>query len=381
MNNERLVWCDALRLIAFLLLLCSHAADPFYAAATYASSGQSIETGLLDWGVRWGSFARPCVPLFVMLTGVFSLPVRRPMEEFWKKRILRVLFPFLIWSVLYYLTPWFTGVAGMDKSVVYRLFSWAETDSQALSLCLERIAQVPYTFNFIACHMWYIYMLIGLYLYLPIFSAWVERAGKRQKELVLYIWAASLFLPYFHEYISRYAFGTCEWNPYGLFYYFSGFSGYLLLGHYIRHYVRWGIGKKLCICLPLIAIGFLITLQGYTYIMELPEKTPEQVEMFWTFNTPNVALMSIGWFLLLNGTSISSQSYTARLLKNLTTCGFGIYMIHYFFVRAGYDFGAWLHIPPALRIPASALVMLACAWTIAALLKRLIGKKSVYIIG
>ena len=36
--KDRLVWCDAVRLLAFFLLLCCHAADPFYAAAAYASS-------------------------------------------------------------------------------------------------------------------------------------------------------------------------------------------------------------------------------------------------------------------------------------------------------------------------------------------------------
>lgn len=33
MKKEYLVWCDALRLVAFLLLFACHAADPFYASA------------------------------------------------------------------------------------------------------------------------------------------------------------------------------------------------------------------------------------------------------------------------------------------------------------------------------------------------------------
>ena len=209
-QKDRLVWCDALRLLAFFMLLCCHAADPFYAAAAYASSGASVDSELVQWGVRWGSFVRPCVPLFVMLTGVLSLPVSGSMESFYKKRIPRVLFPFLIWSVIYYLTPWMTGVLGMDSSVVYKLFSWAESDSQSLADGLTLVSRIPYAFSFIACHMWYIYMLIGLYFYLPIFSAWVEKATKRQKEIILILWALSTFLPYFNEYVSRYAFGTCE---------------------------------------------------------------------------------------------------------------------------------------------------------------------------
>ena len=380
-SENRLVWCDAIRLLAFFMLLCCHAADPFYAAAAYASSGTSTHPEMVEWAIRWGSLVRPCVPLFVMLTGVLSLPVKSSMESFYQKRIPRVLFPFLIWSVLYYLTPWFTGLLGLDNSIVIKLFSWAETDSQALSDGLVNVARIPYAFSFIACHMWYIYMLIGLYLYLPIFSAWVERATRHQKEIILGLWALSTFLPYFTEYISKYAFGTCEWNSFGLFYYFAGFNGYMLLGHYIQHYVNWSWTKTLSVALPLLLAGFLITYNGYSYIMNLPDKTPEQVELFWTYNTPNVAMMTLACFLLVYRIRIIADSRLAKWLAHLTTCGFGVYMIHYYFVCVGYDLGAWLHIPDPLRIPFSAIVILACSWTIVSLAKKGLGKYSKYLLG
>lgn len=380
-TQNRLVWCDAIRLLAFFMLLSCHAADPFYAAAAYASSGSSADPELVQWGIRWGSLVRPCVPLFVMLTGVLSLPVKGSMESFYKKRIPRVFFPFLIWSVLYYLTPWITGLLGMDSSVVIKLFSWAETDSQALSDGLANVVRIPYAFSFIACHMWYIYMLIGLYLYLPIFSAWVERATKRQKEIFLFIWALSTFLPYFTEYVNKYSFGTCEWNSFGLFYYFAGFSGYMLLGHYIQHYIHWNWSKILSVSLPLLIGGFLITYNGYSYIMELPDKTPEQVELFWTYNTPNVAMMTIACFLMVYRLRINPNSRIASWLSNLTVCGFGIYMIHYYFVYLGYIVGEWLHIPDPLRIPFSALIILGCSWVLVALAKKALGKCSKYLLG
>ena len=381
MNRQRLVWCDVVRLIAFILLFGCHAADPFYASAAYANAGSSIDPELVQWGFRWGSLVRPCVPLFVMLTGVLSLPVSGSMESFYKKRIPRVLFPFLIWSVLYYLTPWFTGLIGMDSSVVYKLFCWAESDNQSLSYGLSLVARIPYHFNFIACHMWYIYMLIGLYLYLPIFSAWVEKASQRQKEIFLILWALSTLLPYFNEYVSRYAFGTCEWNAFGLFYYFAGFSGYMLLGHYIQHHVQWSWTKTLSISIPLLIAGFWITYSGYTYIMALPTKTPEQIELFWTYNTPNVAMMTIALFLLASRVRIDEGSRVASLLANLTSCGFGMYMVHYYFVRLGYEAGIWLHIPAPLRIPFSALVILICSWAVVALIKRLMGRWATFFMG
>lgn len=382
MERQRLAWCDAVRLLAFFLLFACHATDPINAGATYgASSAVPISQQLTEWGAWWGAMARPCVPLFVMLTGALTLPVRLPMEQFYRHRIPRVLFPFLIWSAAYYLTPWLTGLMGMDRNVVHSLFPWAESDSQTLADGLDKVARIPYTFSFIACHMWYIYMLIGLYLYQPIFSAWVERATKRQKEIVLAIWALSTLLPYFSEFVSRYAFGTCEWNSFGLFYYFAGFNGYLLLGHYIRHHVRLGACATWAAALPMLVAGFAVTLYGFKYIMSLPDKTPEQIEMFWTYNTPNVAMMSAALFLIVGRTRINDGSRAATALANLTTCGFGMYMIHYYFVRLGFDAAMAAHVPAPLVVPVSALVILACSWTMVAAAKRLMGQRSKWLLG
>ncbi len=380
-EQNRLVWCDAVRLLAFFFLLCCHAADPFYAAAAYASGGEAANPDFVAWGMRWGALVRPCVPLFVMLTGVLTFPVKMSMTHFYGRRIPRVLFPFLIWSAIYYLTPWLTGVMGLDSGVVRKLFSWAESDSQALGDGLAQVARIPYSFSFIACHMWYIYMLIGLYLYLPIFSAWVERATKKEKEIFLILWLLSTILPYFTTYVSHYCFGTCEWNSFGLFYYFAGFSGYMLLGHYIHEYVDWSMMRTLLVSIPLVIVGTAITYAGYSHIMDMPDRTAEMVELFWTYNTPNVAMMTVAWFLLVYKVHINVQSHVARLLANLTACGFGIYMIHYYFVYLGFCMGEWLDIPTALRIPFSAVVILVCSWCIVAVARRLLGRASRYLLG
>ena len=381
--KKQIVWLDAVRLLAFFFLLCCHAADPFYATATYANAdaGGPVDPAMLTWGERWMAFVRPCVPLFVMITGALMFPVRQSMGSFYKKRILRVLWPFLIWSVLYYLFPWITGLLGLDKSIVYTCFIWAESDSQSFQSSLANILRIPYTFSFIAQHMWYIYMLIGLYLYMPIFSAWVERATKRQMQVVLGLWGLSTFLPYFHQFVSTYAFGTCTWNSFGIFYYFAGFNGYLLLGHYLRYHVNWSWSRTWPVALVLLVAGFLVTYLGYGYIMSLPDKTPEMIELFWTYNTINVACMSAAWFLLLKHVSLPAESKAGRMLANLTFCGFGIYMVHYFFVGLCYQIIQTFALPVCLRIPASALLIFAFSWILVSVVKKAMGRRAVYLMG
>ena len=42
-------------------------------------------------------------------------------------------------------------------------------ESQSFSDSLKDIAMIPFNFSFKENHMWYIYLLIGLYLYMPFF--------------------------------------------------------------------------------------------------------------------------------------------------------------------------------------------------------------------
>ena len=52
--KKQIVWLDAVRLLAFFFLLCCHAADPFYATATYANAdaGGAVDAASLMWGER-----------------------------------------------------------------------------------------------------------------------------------------------------------------------------------------------------------------------------------------------------------------------------------------------------------------------------------------
>ncbi len=377
-TRERDTNLDFVRIVAFLLLMCCHAADPFNAAATYG--GGIPNPDFARWGAIWGSLVRPCVPLFVMLSGALLLPRGETseimdMKRFYSRRIPRVLWPFLIWSAVYYITPWIIGLLGYGQEGVLLFFPYATDEPQTFSAALGRICRIPYTFNFIAGHMWYIYMLVGLYLYLPIFSAWVRTATRRQKEFFLAMWLLASCLPYLGEFVSRYNYGTCEWNAFGLFYYFAGFNGYLLLGHYICTYVRprRSLWRTLALAAVFIA-GYAVTFFGFRYTQSIEGHTPEQTELFWTYCTPNVIAMSACLMLLLRPVKVSGRRVCA-LLKNFTFCGFGIYMVHYFFVGPAYWVTTALNVPLPLRIPAAAVLILLCSWAFVALLSKALGSR------
>lgn len=262
-NPQHIVWLDVVRFVAMFTVVCCHCTDPFN---FYPGTAPNIGEIKL-WGAIYGALLRPCVPLFVMITGALLLPVRGEISVFYKKRIPRVLWPFLIWSVIYNLFPWITGVLGIKPEVILDFFPYSgeEVMRQSLPVSLDYIAQIPFNFSIVDVHMWYIYLLIGLYLYLPVFSAWVEKASDKAKLWFLGAWAVTLLLPYYNQFVAQYLWGTCSWNAFGMLYYFAGFNGYLLLGHYLRN-LDWSLGKILAIGLPMFVIGYAVTFFGFRYV-------------------------------------------------------------------------------------------------------------------
>lgn len=376
-NEARIAWADVLRFIAMFLVISVHCTDPFN-----ISPAARLNPEYNFWGTIYGSILRPCVPLFVMLTGMLLLPVVEDTNLFYRKRISRVVFPFLIWSVLYDLFPWFTGVLGLDPSVITRFFVYAGNNpSQALGDSLKNILLIPINFTPYCTHMWYIYTLIGLYLYLPIFSAWVKEATQKQQRAYLYVWGLTLFLTYAYEYLSTYIFGASPWNQgFNLFYYFAGFNGYLLLGYYLANYNRLSVTTTLLISTALFAIGYAITYVGFGRMVANPKSTEEQIELFFLYGTPNVAMMTIAVFILVQRVTLSSP-FWLNTFATLTKYGFGIYMVHYFLVGPSFMLIDALHVPIPLQVPVATSLTFAFAWLFTAIVYRAIPGKAKWIMG
>jgi surface polysaccharide O-acyltransferase-like enzyme len=375
MKTNRIVWLDTMRLVAMFALVCCHCTDPFN-----FYPGTSPDIGEIKlWGALYGALVRPCVPLFVMITGALLLPVKDEMQPFYKKRILRVLWPFLIWSVVYALFPWLTGVLGFGSKVVLDCFPYAGdiVTRQDFSVALQYIGGIAFNFSPIAVHMWYIYLLIGLYLYMPIFSAWVEKASDKAKLFVLILWGVTLLIPYFNQFVSPYLWGTCSWNAYGMLYSFAGFNGYLLLGHYLRR-INWPWRRTLGVSVPLFAVGYLVTFFGFRYMTSLPDCTDDMLELFFTYCSLNVMAMTFAVFMIVKKIEPKNEKFKA-LLANLTLCGFGVYMIHYFFTGPAVSLIRLLGIPIPLQIAFASVIAFAVSWAIVAIIKKYVPKSKIIV--
>ena len=383
-SDNRIVWLDVIRCVAMIMVIGVHCIDPFYISPTMRAIPEYTH-----WAAISGSLLRPSVPLFVMMTGLLLLPVKKqPLGKFYKKRIYRVLFPFLIWSVLYSMFPWVTGVLGLPKEIIGDFFCYTQgQESQSLIDSLKDVAMIPFNFSHKENHMWYIYLLIGLDLYMPFFSAWIENADRKTKRAFLLIWIISLFIPYLKEYVanclferSGYVFGTDTWNEFGLFYYFAGFNGYLLLGHYVKKGNDWSLMKTFILCILMFAVGYYITYTGFSTTASNPNATETEMELFFTFCSPNVLLMTLATFLLLQKVVITNST-VIKVLANMTQCGFGIYMVHYFVVGPFFLLIGPSSLPIPLQVPLMAICIFLCSWAFTALIYKLMPRKAVWFMG
>ena len=332
MNNtianagKREIWIDWMRVAACFMVILVHSTEPFYLGG---EGSLILNQADAFWSSFFDSFVRACVPLFVVASSYLQFPLHYSAGEFFRRRTVRVLIPFVVWLLVY--------------AVV-----WGEPASNLKSLLLN--------FNYSAGHLWFVYMLIGVYLIMPLLSPWAEKVGKKELQVYLGIWVFTTFIPLIRDWVSsdplavaygptgipRQAlyplWGEASWNGYGLFYYMSGFIGYLLLGLYFRKFVgelSWS--KTLGIAIPAWLGGFAITFGGFlrrVYETSGGNFPAEGIindavywETTWCNDTIGVALMTVAWILLFRKIKNEGGFYKKVLLP-VSKTSYGVYLSH-----------------------------------------------------
>ena len=87
-DGKRIIWLDLVKFVAIFMMIAVHCTDN-------VTPAERSEPWYNLWGSFYGSFMRPAIPLFVMVTGALLLPVKQNMAFFYKKRITRLVFLFL----------------------------------------------------------------------------------------------------------------------------------------------------------------------------------------------------------------------------------------------------------------------------------------------
>ena len=340
-TRPREVWIDWMRVLACLMVMLVHGTEPFYLGGD-GSLVLTVSDGF--WSAFFDSFMRACVPLFIVASSYLQFPLHYSAGEFFRRRAVRILVPLAVWSVVYALV-------------------WGEPVQNFKDLLLN--------FNYAAGHLWFVYMLVGVYLLMPLLSPWAEKVEKKELQVYLGIWLFTTLIPFIRlaaaggsvPMISGPSgipnpaayplWGEASWNAYGAFYYVSGFIGYMLLGLYFRKFVgelSWG--KTLAIALPCWLAGFAIAFGGFfarvaasaggAYPVGGPVDLAVVWETTWNYDSLGVALMTVGWILLFRKVTASGGFYRSVVLP-VSKASYGMYLGH-MLVLAAFSglFRGWL---------------------------------------
>ncbi len=323
--KPREIWVDWMRVCACLMVMVVHATEPFY----LGGDGSLVLTRTdAFWASFFDSLVRCCVPLFLVASSYLQFPLHYPTGEFLRRRAVRIGIPFLVWTLVYALV-------------------WGQP--------VQNFKDLLFNFNYAAGHLWFVYMLAGVYLLMPLLSPWAQRVGKKELLAYLGLWLFTTLIPLIRDWaggaptvvygpsgLPRQAliplWGEASWNAYGVFYYFSGMIGYLLLGLYFRKFgPEWKWGRTLAVAVPCYLAGFAISFGGFlkrvfaTAVEGFPvgglvEKAVWW-ETTWCNDTLGVALMTLGLILLFRKCTAAGGFYR-RVLLPVSQASYGMYLAH-----------------------------------------------------
>ena len=248
---------DYVRVFACFLVMVVHASENFYGAAgaTDMVGPQSYLGSEADrlWVAVYDGFSRMAVPLFMIVSAFLLAPMKKEqtMWQFYRQRAIRILPPFFIFMILYSTLPMLWGQINGETS-------------------LNDMSRILLNFPSLAGHLWFMYPLISLYLFIPIISPWLSKATAKEERFFIGLFLLSTCMPYLNRWFGE-VWGQCFWNEYHMLWYFSGYLGYLVMAHYIRVHLTWNRSKRLTIGTILMVVGAVWTIYSF-YVQPFPEK-------------------------------------------------------------------------------------------------------------
>jgi len=242
------------------------------------------------------SFGRAGVPLFVMISGALLLPKKEEWRIFYKKRFSRILLPMFFWSFIFAL-----------------LWQWQLGEKKSIVQLIFKIIAGPTYY-----HLWYFYMLLGIYIATPFLRVLVQNLNKKQLELLILLWIVFRFvLPGTFGQLSIWfnfdmSIGIQQNFP-------DLYLGYFILGYYLHQHglpfklKNGGLWFIIVTIIQMIASAAIYNKAGaYQELMILP----------YSITVLFQALFFYSWMQNLKTTT------TPKWMTIISVSSFGIYLIH-----------------------------------------------------
>jgi len=313
-DGARNVNLDLLRIFATFAVIVLHTAKRAWYVADVSSPDWSF-VNFYDCAVRWA------VPVFVMISGSLMAGREFTLKDLYGRKILRLVTCYIFWNAIYLMIWTMEGAS-----------DWL-------------LSKVLIEGNY---HLWFIPMIIGLYIALPVITK-ITADRKTTAYFLAVSLVFSFLLPQVVSVISVIddAKGANLRACYDNFHIFMfiGYSFYFILGYAL---IRAKLTRNVKMLMLLSgAIGLFATV-FLTALISI--RDGEANDLFMDYMTVNVMLMSVGLFVLF---TMLPQGRDNRFIRLLSRSCFGIYLVHeafLIFMDKHLDFGV-LTISPLISVP------------------------------
>ncbi len=288
-SRKRESWIDRLNVIAVFGVILIHTSG----SLLYSFNKEPI----FDWwiGNLFDSMARFSVPVFGMIMGATILRNEYSIGTYFKKRGLRLIPPFLFWALVY---------LSYDASAKF-YHGWNPSYVELFFWVGSQVTKG------IAIHFWYVYLIVGIYFLLPWLKWGLRKLTDSSLSFVLVSWFSLLLV--------QFLFLNIDHHP-NYFTYLICFLGYPVLGYYFSIKTL----KSNRFAMVLLFVGAGITVFGTYYSSLFAGVFKEE---YYSFISPNVALLACGVFLLVKNSRIENRLFT-RIQNTISKHRYGIYLVH-----------------------------------------------------
>lgn len=346
-KSSRIVFLDFVRVFACFLVMLVHAAENYYGSID-ATDMAGPTAWLCNehnrlWVSIYDGFSRMSVPLFMIVSAFLlaPMPEGETMGAFYRRRFTRILPPMFIFIILYSTLPMLWGQLTTADS-------------------LHDLSRILINFPTLAGHLWFMYPLISLYLFIPVISPWLRKASARDERIFIGLFLLSSCMPLAARWVGE-MWGQANWNEFHALWYFSGFLGYLVMAHYIAHHLTWSRDRRFRTGLLLTVAGAAVTIWSF-WVQAVPgvSHVTMDLELAWCFCTFNVVACTVGTFLMFSCISLTK---TPAWILELSELSFGMYLMHIFWLGLWVRvFKGTLALPSVASIPAiAAATFISCA--------------------
>lgn len=287
--DGRIAYIDVLRIIA-CLLVCLHHGVCIHMGISRPAALTAVTVAMVG-GAN----------IFLMISGALLLPVTRTYRQFVSRRVSLVAWPLLVWTIIYLVDGFIHGTK-----------SWYD------------VVQLPLVpANSI---LWYLYLIIVVYITMPVACIVVKAVGRRGIEAYLVLWALSALIPYEHGVIDTL---TPPQHPLS---FFNNCYGYVILGYYLRHWpiplFTWRHGWWIMALMLLGIVGVPL----FEFKMQPSLSWSDHVNAVNNNVSINGVMMSILIFTIIQkifGESYHNKGRRSNFLVTVSKCTFGIYLSHW----------------------------------------------------